>query len=74
MGHAVARQGMTRAVACGIVDTLLKKYEGQIAEAPEGKPFQECYEVMRVRPQGWYLDMYKAAKEELSQLGVEFPY
>ena len=42
--------------------------------APEGKPFQECYEVMKVRPQGWYLDMYKAAKEELHGLGVEFPY
>ncbi len=29
---------------------------------------------MKVRPQGWYLDMYKAVKEELHGLGVEFPY
>lgn len=73
-GHAVAAQGMTRAQASDVVDTLLRKYEEEIASAPAGKPFQECYDVMKARPQGWYLDMYKAAKEELSALGVAFPY
>jgi len=29
---------------------------------------------MKVKPQGWYLDMYKAAREELAGLGVEYPY
>ena len=53
---------------------LLGEYEEAIADAPTGKPFQECYDVMKVRPQGWYLDQYKAAKEELHGLGVEFPY
>ena len=65
---------MRRAQANEIIDKLLVKYEGQIAEAPTGKPFQECYEVMKVRPRGWYLDMYQTAKEELHDLGVEFPY
>lgn len=73
-GHAIARQGMSRQAACDIVDTLLKKYEDQIAAAPEGKPIQECYELMKVKPQGWYLDLYKAAREELAGLGVEYPY
>jgi hypothetical protein len=74
VGHAVARQGMPRGQANEIVGKLLAMYEDQIAAAPEGRPFQECYEVMQVRPQGWYLDMYKTAKEELHGLGVEFPY
>ena len=74
VGHAVAGQGMTRETACEVVDKLLVQYEHQIAEAPAGKPFQECYEVMKVKPQGWYLDMYKAARDELAGLGVEFPY
>ena len=65
---------MKRAEACEIVDKLLVKYEGQIADAPDGKPFQECYDVMKVRPQDWYLDQYQGAKEELHALGVEFPY
>ena len=73
-GHAIAEQGMSREKACEIVDTLLRKYEGQIAAAPEGTPIQECYEMMKVKPRGWYLDMYKAAREELAGLGVEFPY
>lgn len=74
VGHAVARQRMPRAQANEIVDQLLVKYETQIAEAPAGKPFQECYEVMKVRPQAWYLDQYQTVKQELHALGVEFPY
>ncbi len=74
VGHAVARQGMTRSEANAIVDQLLRKYEERIADAPEGKPFQECYDVMKVRPRSWYLDRYTAIKEELRTMGVAFPY
>ena len=74
VGHAVARQGMSRAHANEIALQLVAKYESQIADAPHGKPFQECYEVKKIRPQGWYLDMYRRIKDELHQMGVEFPY
>jgi len=74
VGHAVARQGMSRSQANEIVLKLLPKYEALIADAPMGKPFQECYDVKKVRPQGWYLDMYKRVRDELHELGVEFPY
>lgn len=74
VGHTVARQRMSRAQANQVVGKLLAQYEDQIAEAPAGKPFQECYEAMKVRPQAWYLDQYLAAKQELHELGVEFPY
>ncbi len=74
VGHAVARQGMTRAQANEIVNQLLAKYEDHIADAPKGKPFQECYDVRTARPSPWYLDMYKKVKDEIAAMGVEFPY
>ncbi|MCJ7624253.1 MAG: monomethylamine:corrinoid methyltransferase, partial [Anaerolineaceae bacterium] len=74
VGHAVARQQMTRVQANEIVLKLLEKYESQIAEAPKGKPFQECYDPRRAYPQPWYLEMYAVVKNELGELGVEFPY
>lgn len=74
VGHAAARQGVTRGQANEICNTLLGKYETQIANAPKGKPFQECYDAKKCRPQQWYLDMYHRAKDELAALGLQFPY
>jgi methylamine--corrinoid protein Co-methyltransferase len=74
VGHAAAVQGMTRVKANEITNKLLAKYEHNIADAPKGKPFQECYDVKTVRPMPWYLDMYKKVKDELAEMGVAFPY
>ncbi len=74
VGHAVARQGMTRETANEIVLQLLGKYEEEIPQAPKGKPFQACYDPKTARPQGWYLDMYKRVKDEVAEMGVAFPY
>jgi len=74
VGHAAARQGMKRDQANEIVLRLLDKYEAQIADAPKGKPFQECYDVRTARPLPWYLDMYKKVKDEVAAMGVSFPY
>jgi hypothetical protein len=74
VGHAVAHQGMKRAQANEIVLKLLEKYEDQIADAPKGKPFQECYDPRTARPQPWYLEMYEKVKSELREMGVAFPY
>ena len=53
---------------------LLGKYEEQIPEAPKGKPFQECYDAKTARPHTWYLDMYNRVKDEIAEMGVQFPY
>ena len=74
VGHAVARQGMTRAQANEIALKLLTKYEAQIADAPKGKPFQECYDARTARPQAWYLEMYQRVKEEIATWGAQFAY
>jgi methylamine--corrinoid protein Co-methyltransferase len=65
---------MTRAQANEIVNKLLVKYEHQIADAPKGKPFQECYDARTARPTPWYLEMFKKIKAEVAAMGVEFPY
>jgi methylamine--corrinoid protein Co-methyltransferase len=52
----------------------LAKYEDQIADAPKGKPFHECYDVRTARPMPWYLDMYRKVKDEIADMGVAFPY
>ncbi len=74
VGHAAARQGMTRAQGNEIANQLLDKYEDHIADAPKGKPFQECYDVRTARPMPWYLDMYNKMKDEVAAMGIEFPY
>ena len=74
VGHAVANQAMTRERADGIARKLVEKYSHPLAEAPMGKPFQECYDVRTAQPQSWYLDLFKRIKDEVAKLGVEFPY
>ncbi len=74
VGHAAARQGMTRAQANEIALQLLAKYEEHIADAPLGKPFQECYDAHTAQPMPWYVDLYKRTKDELAGMGILFPY
>ena len=74
VGHAVARQGMTREEANVIALKLLSKYEEKAADAPMGKEYQECYDVARALPTREHLDMYLRIKDELADMGIEFPY
>jgi methylamine--corrinoid protein Co-methyltransferase len=74
VGHAVARQGMTREEANDLALRLLAKYEDQAATAPMGKEYQECYEVAKALPTQEHFDMYRRVKDALVDLGIEFPY
>ena len=74
VGHAVARQGMTRERANDICNRLLAKYEDQAADAPLGSEYQECYDVAKALPTHEHLDMYRRVKDEIAEMGVEFPY
>ena len=74
VGHAVARQGMTREEANVIALKLLSKYEEKAADAPMGKEYQECYDVARAIPTQEHLDMYRRIKDELAGMGIEFLY
>jgi methylamine--corrinoid protein Co-methyltransferase len=71
-GHLVARQGVSREQANAIVKQLLDLYESQIAEAPLGKRFDECYDLQTVQPTQEYLDLYESCKEKLTAFGLDF--
>ncbi len=74
VGHAVARQGMSREEANEFTLRLLAKYEKDADTAPIGKAYQECYDVPTALPIPEHYDMYQRVKEELAEMGVEFPY
>jgi len=55
-----------------LVIQLLEKYESQIATAPSGSTYQECYEVTTGKPGEDYVRLYNEMKEELAKMGVPF--
>ncbi|MDM8556791.1 monomethylamine:corrinoid methyltransferase [Desulfococcaceae bacterium HSG7] len=74
VGHAVARQKMTREQANEIANRLLAKYEDHAADAPMGSEYHECYDVAKALPTVEHLDMFRRIKDEISQMGIDFPY
>jgi len=74
VGHAVARQGMTREQANELALKLLALYEDQAADAPMGSEYQECYDVAKALPTQKHYGMYRQIKDELAQMGIDFPY
>ncbi len=74
VGHAVARQKMTREQANEIAIRLLAKYEGHAADAPMGSEYHECYDVAKALPTVEHLDMFHRIKDEIAQMGIDFPY
>ena len=74
VGHAVARQGMTRAQANEIANKILAKYEKHAADAPIGAEYQDCYHVPTALPTQEHLDMYRKVKDDLAKMGIQFPY
>ena len=72
MGHLIARKRIGRAQANDIVKKLLGEYESRIPQAPEGKRFDECYDLGTVRPTREYLDLYERCKETQSRFGLDW--
>jgi methylamine--corrinoid protein Co-methyltransferase len=71
-GHLIARQGITRGQANDMVKKILGEYEAGISTAPEGKRFDECYDLATVRPTQEYLDLYDKCKEKLQGFGLDY--
>ena len=55
-----------------ILDSLVKLYESDYASAPEGKTFQECYDIATVTPTDEYVKVYEGARKKLEELGLVF--
>ena len=73
-GHAVARQGLKREQVNEIALKLLAKYEDQADDAPIGSQYHECYDAAKAVPTQEHLDMYRRIKDEIADLGINFPY
>jgi len=74
VGHAVANMNLSREEANALLLTILARYEDRIADAPLGSEFQECYDVRTSLPSREYLDLYARVRNELTALGLVFPY
>lgn len=71
-GHVAARGGITRKEAGRIVNALLERYENQIANAPIGKSFIECYDPVSIQPNEEYVRLWENSKGILADLGLDF--
>ena len=69
---ALAATGISAARANELVNQLLAKYETEIERAPEGKRYQECFDVATRKPSEEYVRLYDQVKEELTKMGLEF--
>jgi hypothetical protein len=53
-----------------LVKLLLEKYEDQVAIAPQGKRYQECYDLISGKPADEYRKLFEEVKDELVGLGI----
>ena len=68
--HPVFRQGVR-----DILDTEDGlEVIGEAATAGKGKEYHECYDVLKALPSQEHYDMYRKVKDEIAEMGVEFPF
>jgi methylamine--corrinoid protein Co-methyltransferase len=53
-----------------ILDKIVRGYERHYLTAPQGRMFQECYNVRKVVPTREYVDVYERTCNNLGKLGV----
>ena len=72
MGEAArATAGMKVSDVNEIIAKLVPAYEAQYTCAPAGKTFQECYDVLSVKPTAEYLEVYDKAVKTLRDAGLD---
>ena len=71
---AVDELGLSRAEVNSIANKLLAKYEDHAEDAPIGCEYHECYDVAKAVPTQEHYDMYRRIKDEIADMGIEFPF
>ncbi|SDF58513.1 hypothetical protein SPACI_001380 [Sporomusa acidovorans DSM 3132] len=69
---AWAVAGMETTKVNEVLDKLIATYEKNYKTAPKGKPFEECYDVVKLVPTQEYLDVYDEAVKILTSLGLDY--
>jgi len=62
--------GITAQQANELANRLLAKYEDNLTNAPQGKKYQECYDLKTQRPSEEYIRLYEEVIEEMIQMGI----
>lgn len=70
----IASTGINRRDANEIINNIYSLYEEQYYTPLPGKPFPECYDVIKVEPTDEYKQIYDKAKTDLKAAGVPFKY
>ncbi len=70
VAHAAA--GMETEKVNRLLDELVGMYETQYKEAPKGKTFNECYDLVKLEPTDEYMQVYKEAWGILNKLGLKY--
>ncbi|AMP20993.1 hypothetical protein AZF37_07305 [endosymbiont 'TC1' of Trimyema compressum] len=66
---AHAATGMTRKDANEFIKIFQSKYVPLIAKSPIGKPFQDVYDTVKIKPLPVWQEMYEKVKEDIKSLG-----
>jgi methylamine--corrinoid protein Co-methyltransferase len=75
MGEAaIATAGMKIPEVNAILEKLVSSYETSYTKAPPGKTFQECYDVLTVKPTAEYLKVYAGAVKTLKGFGLDIKH
>jgi methylamine--corrinoid protein Co-methyltransferase len=69
VAHAAA--GVSRRDANEMVKELLARYGPHLENAPEGKRFQDCFNLDTLEPDPEHYDIYADAKEHMRKLGLK---
>ena len=65
---------LSRQEANEIVKEIVPKYEDSLSAPPEGKSYQECFDLATGYPKAEYMEFYKTMKQEMSNMGVPFDH
>ncbi|MCL7452956.1 MAG: monomethylamine:corrinoid methyltransferase [Anaerolineae bacterium] len=71
---AYAAAGVQAEQANEWVNRLLEQYEAGTDDAPQGKRYQECYDVKTRKPSEDYVRLHDEVKEELAGMGIPFQF
>ena len=72
MGEAaLATCGMEISEVNRVLDRVVGLYEKNFGKAPQGKRFQDCYNVKDVEPSDEYIDLYDDTIKTLLRCGIE---
>ncbi len=74
MGEAaIATAGMSIDDVNAVVNKIVRSYERHYLTAPQGRTFQECYNVRKITPTKEYIKVYDSACDSLRDYGLDMP-